>query len=319
MEPEAEAPAKRRKTPAGICHVCRAGQEGVPWEDCFSKQPIWRGTLYEECPFKQAPAFSRVHRCPGKVEDVFTWDLFHSFHLGAGKVHVSSALGVLSDYMEGRNLEARFQALSCDFKAWCLRERQAPPMSNLTASFIGWVKGSKSPFPSGTWSKGSITTVLMRYLEYKLKSMQLTPQDELLRLALEGTEAMNRSMEVLYQSDLFLDAQTALQVGTLGLRFLRRFAVLAKRSHQAGKALWCLIPKLHVLHHVYLNLVLQAECGKLSISPLALANQLNEDWVGRPSRLSRRVDVRKAPTRVLQRLLKACYHQYVQAKYILPG
>ena len=315
LNPVAEPSAKRRKVAKGICHLCRAGQEDVPWEDYFSRCPVWLGTMHEENAFKEAPALSRLLHPPGEVAGIFSYDLFHTIHLGTAKIHVSSCLGLISDWMPGRSLVARFEVLNVEFKTWCKSNGESPAMGKLTPSFIGWPKHSKTDYPVGSWYKGSVTTVLMRFLQWKLESMNAS-QDPILKLALEATTALNQALTTLYQQDLFLEPIQSELIGNLGLRFLRKFALLSKSCDNVGKRLWCIIPKLHVQHHLFLTLLLQSQQNKLALNPLAVATQQDEDYVGRPSRLSRRVDPRQAPARVLKRLLKASYAEYVKAKFI---
>ena len=314
---EAEHPAKRRKLAKGICHLCSAGQNNIPWEDFFSRAPIWMGTCFKDAPFKQATPFSRLPHVPGQIGSLFAYDTFHAIHLGVAKIHVSSSLGLMSDWMPGGTLPQRFAVLAEDFRSWCKVYNQAPPMGRITPSFIGWAQNSKTDFPCGSWHKGSVTTVLMRYIEWKLTHMNVGDNHQLLKLALEATTSLNVALKTLYETELFLKPEESGLIGNLGLRFLRRFAVLSKLCQKNGERLWCMIPKLHIMHHVCLTLLSQSSEGKLALSPLAHAVQQDEDLVGRGSRLSRRVDSRTASKRVLERLLKASYREFVQAKYIL--
>ena len=317
--PDAEHPAKRRKLAKGICHLCNAGQKNFPWEDYFSRAPTWMETCFKDEPFKQATPFSRLPHVPGQVGSLFAYDIFHAIHLGVAKIHVSSSLGLMSDWMPGGTLQQRFAVLAEDLRSWCKVNHQAPPMNRLTPSFIGWSKNSKTDFPCGSWHKGSVTTVLMHFAQTKLTQMTVDGGDnhQLLNLALEATSALNTALKTLYEAELFLKPEESSLIGNLGLRFLRRFAVLSKLCQKNGQRLWCMIPKLHIMHHVFLTLLSQSSEGKLSLSPLAHAVQQDEDFVGRGSRLSRRVDTRTSSKRVLERLLKASYSEFVQAKYIL--
>ncbi len=61
------------------------------------------------------------------------------------------------------------------------------------------------------------------------------------------------------------------------------------------------MPKGHYLHHQFLDLLHASRKGEWSLSPIVFSNQLSEDFVGKPARLSRRVSARKVPLRVIQR------------------
>ena len=250
---------------------------------------------------------------PGQDASLFAWDFFHAFHLGLAKTHICSCLAVLSDLQPGSNIDARFEALSADYAAW---HRSSSYLKvRITKDFIGWP--SRNDYPVGSWHKAGTSTSLLKYLEHKLTSMDLSG-NVLLARACEATVAANSSTRMLYRNDnVFMDVQVAMDAGELGLRFLRRYAVLAKLAHEENRSLWGLIPKAHALHHIYLTLVKQASQNLQPLHPLTLATQQDEDYVGRPSRLSRRVDVRQLTTRVLQTYLTASYKKYVDEGLII--
>lgn len=62
-----------------------------------------------------------------------------------------------------------------------------------------------------------------------------------------------------------------------------------------------MVPKAHCLHHIPVELLAQANRTKWVTNPLAGSCQVQEDFVGKPSRVSRRVAVRRVHERVLQR------------------
>ena len=51
-------------------------------------------------------------------------DLFHGFHVGAGKVFMASALALFSSFFPGRSYDARFEAMVATFFSWCAVRRQ---------------------------------------------------------------------------------------------------------------------------------------------------------------------------------------------------
>ena len=311
-----QAGAGESKRPVEICQLCRAGQLDVPYEELHTRQPRWLGTLFVDNPWVTTPSFCRLWHAPGQAAGLFAWDIFHSWHLGVGKAHVSSCLAILSELEAGGNVDARFEALSQEFIAWSKRERQPRLMAKLSKEFLGWA--TKKDYPGGSWHKGAITTTLMKFLEYKLARTDLSA-DALLPLASEATTTMNLCLQKLYQHDeVFLEPSVASAIGELGLRFLRRFSSLARGAFDEGRCLWPLLPKLHSLHHIFITLVQQAGSQHVALHPLCHGTQQDEDYVGRPSRLSRRVAPQRASERCLQRYLKHSYEKYVEAKLIVP-
>ena len=64
-----------------------------------------------------------------------------------------------------------------------------------------------------------------------------------------------------------------------------------------------MIPKLHYFHHIALDMLRQSSNGPWVMNCLATSVQQQEDFVGRPSRVSRRVDVRRLHRNVISRSL----------------
>ena len=310
---KARATKSKAKDPAGICHLCRAGQKDVPFEDIYRRTPQWLQTMFEQDPWVTPPSLARLHHPPGEVAAIFAFDIFHAFHLGVGKTHVSSCIAVLSDETEGSNIDIRFGALNAEWKSF----KAGTFQPKLTQELIGW--NTRSDFPSGSWHRGQLTTDLMHFLQHKFEHMDVS-RDKMLQMAAEATCAMNQCMRMLYENDsVFLQPDIARRIGELGMRFLRRYASLAQLSHDRNKSLWGLIPKCHVVHHIVVKLLQHSEKNIPSLHPLCHGVQQDEDYVGRPSRLSRRVAPQLASTRVLQRYLLDAYEKFVSSKLIIPS
>lgn len=64
-------------------------------------------------------------------------------------------------------------------------------------------------------------------------------------------------------------------------------------------------PKVHMLAHAAYSLRSQAQMPGVQwvCNPLSESNQIQEDFIGRPSRLSRRVGVRQVHTSTMYRVL----------------
>lgn len=65
------------------------------------------------------------------------------------------------------------------------------------------------------------------------------------------------------------------------------------------------MPKGHYLHHQFLSMLHASQNGEWTLNILTFSNQLSEDFVGKPARLSRRVSAKTASLRVLQRTFLA--------------
>ena len=300
----------------GICHLCKAGQPQYDFEQLATRRPEWLGTEHVESPFETPSPFAAnlLHE-PGKEASLFFFDWFHTMHLGVLKNYLASVLALLSEEEQASNREDRFASLTLDFKQWCQQNRRRAGIAKISKECLGW--DTTAQYPSGTWHKGSLSTVLMEYVEARFKAQSFN-HEPLLALAAEACEAIQECSRTLYRSGVWLDPQQCGYVAGLGLRFLRRYASMATLSKTSGRCLFVLQPKVHCLHHFLIKLWSAHENNQHGMNPLATSCQQSEDFIGRPSRLSRRVTAQLPVLhRVMDRYLESAYHHFVQAGYLI--
>lgn len=109
----------------------------------------------------------------------------------------------------------------------------------------------------------------------------------------------------MYREGLFIPALRAEQLGRQGLLFLRLYAELATICFRNKQKRFPLTPKGHYLHHQFLSLVHQSKHGAWAMNIVAYAVQMQEDYIGKPSRLSRRVSSKTTSLRVIERTFLA--------------
>ena len=152
------------KEPAkGICFKCQAGVEGqhnacaTPWED-FGMNAAWMRT---EGPggVGDSPLLAIPHDTP---ENLFQCDLWHNFHLGAGKAFAANAVVALLEAESG-NMDARLAALGADYRNFCKRMRHYSYVTAFTRDLFSWPHAND--MPSGSWHKGFLTTRLLEWVE----------------------------------------------------------------------------------------------------------------------------------------------------------
>lgn len=114
---------------------------------------------------------------------------------------------------------------------------------------------------------------------------------------------MNRMFAYLYSSGFWILQSRAFQVAKCMFYFGGAYQRLAYLMLRAGKNRYQMIPKLHYFMHVAHKVQQQASMARWVQSPLATTVQTQEDYVGRPSRISRRVAIRKVHTNVVHRSL----------------
>jgi hypothetical protein len=264
--------ATQRKQPVGICHLCRAGQIDVPFEQIHSRDPAWLSTRWEESPFVQLPALATVPVVPAKMSDIFAWDFWHSWHLGCGKTFLGSVWVLLAEQKPG-TWDAKFASLSDSFMAWCKANKRSPCLGKITRDTMAF--SSMDAFPCAAWHKGATPTVVMEFLEWYLRAMPA--RTLFLDKSCEACLAINACLRALYEEPAYIPAKTAMHIGEQGLQFLRRYAWLAKQCHEAGRALFGMIPKLHCLHHIFLeDLVLRARAADHVLNPICFGAQQSE-------------------------------------------
>ena len=163
--------------------------------------------------------------------------------------------------------------------------------------------------PSGGWSKFGDTRVLLSFLEAFLADRKEYVPNELTEEMLRGIRAANESFRILYRSGFFLTASEASAAGRMGITFLRSYAILADATLKAGRNRYPLVPKIHYCHHAWRSLLLCAEESRWPWvpSPLGTSVQLDEDFIGRVARWSRRVGEQLVMKRTIQRYLVASH------------
>lgn len=118
-----------------------------------------------------------------------------------------------------------------------------------------------------------------------------------------GTAAMNRALSYLYRSGFWIKRDAGLAVAKMMQTFLRGYQWCAHHALVAGRNRFSIMPKLHYLAHTALEMRRQAEKADWCQNPLAASVQCQEDFIGRPARLSRRVNVKQVHRNVIHRAL----------------
>ena len=299
----------------GIYHLCSAGQAPYPFEQIGSQSPRWLDSIGEESPFWKLPEFAGVPHVDGQLERLFQYDIWHSFHLGVGKHFLGSALALASAYFPGGTVDIRFSNLTAAFRGWCKENGEVPYLTNINKESISWI--TTSDFPKGIWSKGSATTVLFKWFESWSSNVQ--SDDPVFLKTRVAAQVANKCMKKLYSvDDFWLPSSMAAEIGTLGVEFLRLYHQLACMCHSEGRCLYIHMPKAHILQHIFLvDLLKGSRSKRYIIHPLAWGTQLDEDFIGKSSRVSRRTHASTVIQRVLMRYLLSAKQEFVRAGYLI--
>ena len=310
-------PRGAHSAPKGICHWCLAGQNGIPFED-FRMEPTWKGTLFlpDDVPFTRLPKFLELPHEPGRAASFFTYDIWHAYHLGVAKTFLASVFAIASDCIPRGAINERFLELTAEFLQWCDERNRAAWVTGITKESCGWP--NRSAYPNGQWSKGHISTMFHEFLQAwfeKHENDYQISQHRLLSLCMEANKLANGFLSELYSQDLWLTSETADSIGRNGLRFMGIYMRLATMCYNDGVALFAYMPKAHVVHHIFDTLVTAARSQAMVENPMAYGVQMDEDFIGKCSRLARRVGPSQAIVRVLERSLWAARRKWNEAGY----
>ncbi|CAK9027521.1 unnamed protein product [Durusdinium trenchii] len=292
---------EERGPPKGCCPYCLAGTRLCAAEEVATDKPQWLSTVGVKLPWVRNPALIRhlVHDRSFPA-GFFKSDIWHVFHLGFGRSWVASVLQCTLPYLPCDNLEQKFDFLTSKYLAWCAGNKKQAHVSRITPYLMSYGDASGA---MGNWHKGALTTNFMQFLVDLLGQIPLD-QEGLLLKCRAATYRMNAMFSLLYRAGAFLTENECVFVSEQGLAYLDTYAHLANAMFRAGKQwLFPLYPKLHIFHHIILEVKQQGLAVKTACNPTMWGCQMDEDLVGKASRLSRRVSIRKVASRSLDRPL----------------
>ena len=303
--------AKRtgQEATAGVCWLCQAGKRGILFED-LNMHPPWAATMFREDPWTQMPSILVGLEYPPdpRAAAMFHPDIWHNFHGGIGKHMVCSSVAELLRDMVGPSIDSKIQTITLAFDAWRRKSRMTLHYGRVEKETFGLETGLRV-CPSGGWSKFSDTRVLLSFLEAFLTARTDYVPNDLTEEMLRGIKSVNESFRILYRSGFWLTAREASDAGRMGMAFLRSYALLADATLKAQRNRYPLVPKLHYCHHAWRSLVISAEVNRWPWipNPLGTSVQLDEDFIGRVARWSRRVGEQLVMKRTVQRYLVAAH------------
>lgn len=292
-----------------ICHHCKAGGPTCKFED-YQDEPQWANTMYLNRPWDtdDVPPLSKLPYNASCPEKLLAGDLFHIHKLGIGRDVVGGVLIVLLrkgffDY-EGSstNIVDRFNRSYNMFSLWCKVEKKTPGLRSFSKSFFNMKNLASAPWSN---SKGSDTILLLGWLEFTLKLNLQNPvvpgHHQLLGQMLQVCTACLK-LRMVHHHKLWLERDCARRLYIAMMSVLRGYVVLGRKSLEMKIRAFIQKPKLHGLHHLAYFLLSRLKSGDSLIpNPQWTACEMNEDFLGRISRLSRRVGFRLVDLRVGQR------------------
>lgn len=296
---------EERGPPKGCCPFCLAGTRLCPAEEIATAQPQWLSTVAVKLPWVRQPSvIEHLVHDHSDPAGFFKSDVWHIVHLGFGRSWIASVLQLAIPHLPCANLEEKWDYVTNDYLDWCAANQKQAHVSRITPYLMSYGDSSGA---MGNWHKGALTTNFMSWLvDFSGK----IPADEegLLMRSRIATYRMNSMFTVLYRAGAFLTEEECAYVSDQGLHFLAAYSSLADAMFQKSRQwLFPLYPKLHVFHHICLDVRRLGLEAKTAVNPTMHACQIDEDTVGRASRLSRRVSIRAAASRTLDRYLVSAF------------
>ncbi|CAK9051425.1 Uncharacterized protein SCF082_LOCUS28225 [Durusdinium trenchii] len=302
---------EERGAPKGVCPYCLAGTRMYPAEELSTADPTWLSTVAVKLLWTRCPAVIKhlLHDTEDPA-DFFKSDVWHICHLGIGKSWICSVLQLMMPFMPCPNLEAKFDFMTTEYLAWCCSKKEQAHISRISSYLISYNDATGA---MGHWHKGALTSNFMLWLVDFLGTLPRDPDGYSMKCR-AVTYRMNAMFSVLYRSVAFLTEEQAAFVATQGLAFLDCYATMAAAMFNAGRQhLYPLYPKLHMFHHIMITVQRQGSTAKVAVNPTMWGCQMDEDTVGRASRLSRRVNIRLVAQRSLERYLVAAFTAFTKA------
>lgn len=119
-------------------------------------------------------------------------------------------------------------------------------------------------------------------------------------------------MGAMYRSGFFLRKEDGVIVADLIFKFLALYAKCASIALGQRKRRFAMVPKVHMVCHAAQQLHAQSQLSNWVENPVATTNQQQEDFIGKPSRISRRVSIRSMHKSLFMRSL-IVYQQSLEA------
>lgn len=313
-----------------------AGLDDLPYED-LSRDPVWLPSEALEYPWSdQNP--SPLLAIPGGLNQqaLFRKDPFHVFKQTVGGHWVASGIIVLVDmgYFciagESAQADVLLQNAYRDFAWFVKHEWHGQYVANIksfTKAILHWHKIKSYPYAR---LKGADTMLLTRWLAvliqrglYRAKSNQRQgvslidrPLEDwhvpLLKRILRGSLAGVDFFRILHSRGVWLDREKdAKPLAELCFDFVECYRDLATLCFERGLRRYMLEPSIHYYHHFAVDLSIRIRHGdKRILSPNQDNCEMDEDFVGAISRLTRNVHAATTTLRTLERYRIKAFFQF---------
>ena len=297
-----------------FCPDCQAGFPGIPGIDTRDI-PGWKSTLYSDEPWDVLPILNRIPFASTKRPALYRKDVFHTCKFGflkdlnAGILMLLCEMKYLDSPGDPWSMNARLSRAFGLFKLWLSTSRKSSGLRKFSKVSFHRDKATKYPFMSG---KGSDSVVVLEFLEWLLRLKLQAPKEAqhtpVLSAMLETVQGALCFIGTYHSHGIFYSPPCAKFSIASGLRLFRGYVFLAKMCIRDKKRYFSLKPKVHYFHHVLVDMQDQVDLShEVIFNAAAVFNaEGNEDFIGKVSRISRRVSPKQASRRTMEHYLVAC-------------
>ena len=259
-----------------------------------------------EPPLLEAP-FSRSFPA-----NIYKCDPFHILKYGIFRDTAASCIIRLCDleYFDFDdspffNVPDRLSGAFAFYHMWCLANKKCATLKGFTRDNMKYPNASSFPWFT---CKGSEVILLLMWLDHELTLFLRNPKQEGHRKFLQ---AMQQTIQggltyigIMHSHGLWLPICCAKVQLDAGFSFVRGYAWLAEYCMGKKVSGFRLRPKLHYMMHLLIPLQADIDSGKpFALNAAIWLCEADEDYIGRISRVSRRVHARTATVRTTQRYL----------------
>lgn len=118
-----------------------------------------------------------------------------------------------------------------------------------------------------------------------------------------GTRHANNFFRGILKEDVFIRSSKGRELAEHLLKFVKVYAWQAAVACSWNQTHFPMMPKLHMLHEVSIEMLRQCEAAEYCMNPAVETCQMDEDFVGRTAVITRSVSPRLQAQRTLQRYL----------------
>ena len=220
------------------------------------------------------------------------------------------------DSPDGNGIPVLIRRAYGHFKLWAATFKKTPALRSFSKSLMSWPDLATSPWFN---TKGSDCMLLVRWLDTYVGQILIQPQKpehvQVLKIMRAMLQAADSAFSLMTTHRLLLPRRCAVHLYEKMTGILNGYNWLANYCLNNGVTAYAMVYKVHAWKHEAYELFQALKDPRAShfFNPFIHSCEINEDCVGRVSRLSRRVDSRVMERRCLELFYVKCLFLHKRA------